>query len=188
VVDRGHALALAWNRALVYNLPVPGSPAVCERCMYRNIKILVADDDQNDAFLLKRAFVRAGINTPMNFVEDGEQAVSYLEGRAPFADRQAFPLPNLVLMDLKMPRMDGFEVLRWVRRQPVLRRLPVLVFSSSADHRDVDLAYELGASGYAVKPSKHDELQDLVVSVESFWLRRNLYPGLVSPANLWPPE
>ncbi len=146
--------------------------------MYRNIKILVADDDQNDAFLLKRAFLRAGINTPMNFVEDGEQAIWYLEGRAHFADRRAFPLPNFVFMDLKMPRLNGFDVLRWVRQQPGLRRLPVLVFSSSADHRDVDLAYDLGANAYAVKPSKHDELQELVLSVESYWLRRNLYPGL----------
>lgn len=146
--------------------------------MYRNIKILIADDDQNDAFLLKRAFLRAGINSPMNFVEDGEQAISYLEGRAPFADRRAFPLPNLVFVDLKMPRLDGFEVLRWVRGQPSLRRLPVLVFSSSADFRDVDRAYDLGANAYAVKPSKHDELQSLVLAVESYWLRRNLYPNI----------
>ncbi|MGH7971858.1 MAG: response regulator [Limisphaerales bacterium] len=145
--------------------------------MYRNIKILIADDDQNDAFLLKRAFLRAGINSPMNFVEDGEQAISYLEGRAPFADRREFPLPNLVFVDLKMPRMDGFDVLRWVRRQPGLKRLPVLVLSSSADFRDVDKAYDLGANAYAVKPSKHDELQALIMAVESYWLRKNLYPG-----------
>ena len=155
--------------------------------MYRHFKILVAEDNPHDAFFLKRAFLRAGINAPMHFVDDGEQAVNYLDGNSPFADRQSFPLPNLMLLDIKMPRLDGFGVLRWVRRQPRLCRLPVMVFTSSGEPRDVDLAHELGANAYTVKPSAPDQLLDVVLSVERYWLRHHRYPSLTSDTQL-PPD
>jgi CheY-like chemotaxis protein len=154
--------------------------------MYRHFKILVAEDNPHDAFFLKRAFLRAGINAPIQFVDDGEQALNYLGGATPFTNRESFPLPNLMLLDIKMPRLDGFGVLRWVRRQPRLRRLPVVVFTSSGEPRDVDLAHELGANAYTVKPSAPDQLLDVVLSVERYWLRHHRYPSLTSAIHLPP--
>ena len=154
--------------------------------MYRHFKILVADDNPHDAFFLKRAFLRAGINAPIQFVDDGEQAVNYLGGISPFSNRDSFPLPNLMFLDLKMPRLDGFGVLRWVRQQPRLCRLPVMVFTSSGEPRDVDLAHELGANAYTVKPAAPDQLLDVVLSVERYWLRHHRYPSLTAETQLPP--
>jgi len=155
--------------------------------MYRHFKILVAEDNPHDAFFLKRAFLRAGIDAPIQFVDDGEQAVSYLGGKTPYTNRDHFPLPHLMLLDIKMPRLDGFGVLRWVRQQPRLRRLPVMVFTSSGEPRDVDLAHELGANAYTVKPSAPDQLLDVVLSVERYWLRHHRYPSLTADTQLPPP-
>ena len=154
--------------------------------MYRHFKILVAEDNPHDAFFLKRAFLRAGINAPIQFVDDGEQAVSYLGGNNPYGNRQNFPLPNLMVLDIKMPRLDGFGVLRWVRQQPKLRRLPIMVFTSSGEPRDVDLAHELGANAYTVKPSAPEQLLDVILSVERYWLRHHRYPSLTSETQLPP--
>jgi CheY-like chemotaxis protein len=146
--------------------------------MYRHIRILVAEDNPNDALFLKRAFLRAGINSPMQFVSDGEEAINYLGGSAPFKDRESFPLPNVLILDLKMPRLNGFDVLKWVRQQPGLRRLPVIVFTSSSDPGDVDLAHELGANAYAIKPAGADDLSTTVQAIEKYWLQHNCFPSL----------
>jgi CheY-like chemotaxis protein len=146
--------------------------------MYRHIRILVAEDNPHDAFFLERAFVRAGINTPLQFVENGEDAIKYLSAAVPFSDRQQFPLPSIMILDLQMPRMDGFEVLQWVRQQPGLRRLPVMVFTSSAEPKDVDQAHELGANGYLIKPTGAEDLFSAVQAFEKFWLQRNCFPSL----------
>src|ERR1041385_4413645 len=102
--------------------------------------ILVAEDNPEDAFLLKRAFLQAGINVRLDFVQDGEEVIHYLKGENGFSDRTAFPFPTLLLLDLKMPRLDGFDVLRWLQGQGGLRRLPVTVLSSSDQPKDVNQA------------------------------------------------
>src|SRR5947208_11973317 len=114
--------------------------------------ILVAEDDADDAFFLQRAFKKLGIPTSLKFVHDGQEAIDYLHGDAQFADRLRYPLPDLLLLDLKMPRLTGFEVLGWVRKQHNLRRLPVVIFSSSGELTDINRAYDLGANSYLIKP------------------------------------
>src|SRR5437667_1443652 len=100
--------------------------------------LLVAEDNAHDIFLLKRAFIKAGVDVPMHIVNDGQEAVDYLLGAGRFADRKEYPLPTLLVIDLKMPRLTGFDVIRWVREHDGLRRLPILVLSSSGLGKDVN--------------------------------------------------
>ncbi len=144
--------------------------------MCPDMRLLVVDDDENDRFLLKHGFLRAGINVSIEMVNGGEAAVQYLSGAGAFNDRAKFPLPNLVLLDVKMPILDGFEVLRWIRAQPGLRRIPVVFLSSSALNRDVDLAHELGANGYSMKPGDRVGMENLVRGIEAYWFRCQRYP------------
>ncbi len=140
------------------------------------LNILVAEDDPQDAFFLRRAFVRADVRVPLAFVGDGQETVDYLTGVGPFSDRGRHPMPTLLLLDLKMPRMDGFEVLGWLQKRQGLKRLVVLVFSTSGEQRDVDRAYDLGANCFIMKPTNLKELQTVVLEVQSFWQGRNLFP------------
>src|SRR5690348_7235194 len=114
--------------------------------------ILLAEDDPNDVMLLQRAFQKAGLRDRLKIVRDGEQAIDYLAGRGEYADREQFPQPFMLLLDLKMPGTDGFEVLQWVRAESSLKRLLVVVLTSSNLQADVDRAYDLGANSYLVKP------------------------------------
>ena len=140
--------------------------------------ILLAEDDPNDVLLIQRAFQRNHVANPVQVVRDGEEALAYLSGQAPFADRELHPLPVLMLMDLKMPRKSGLEVLEWVRQQPVLKRLPIIVLTSSNQSPDVNRAYELGANSYLVKPAGFDSLLDLVKNLDMYWLILNEKPEL----------
>src|SRR5919205_937131 len=108
--------------------------------------VLLVEDDPNDVTLTQRAFARAGFANPLQIVNDGEQAIAYLAGDARYADRQRYPLPILVLLDLKLPRKSGFDVLGWLRGVPDVRRLPVVVLTSSAQSPDIDRAYDAGAN------------------------------------------
>jgi CheY-like chemotaxis protein len=139
--------------------------------------VLVADDDENDIRLLTRAFLRTGINVPMKWVRDGEEAIQYLQGDKPFADREAFPLPILLLLDLKMPRTNGFEVLEWVRKQAGLRRLLVVVMTSSDEPQDVDRAYDLGANSFLKKPDDFNDLTRMSQKLHDYWMETNLCPN-----------
>ena len=132
--------------------------------------ILVAEDDLTDAYFFQRAFNRAGIPVALHFVRDGQEVIDYLQGTGPFADRTAYPLPQLVLLDLNMPRLNGFDVLEWVREQPGFRNLQVVIFSSSDEAKDINRAYGLGANWYLVKPHSMDELTALVGRFKKFWL------------------
>ena len=107
--------------------------------------ILLADDSDDDVFLIRRTLQTANIINPLRVVHDGEQALAYLKGEPPYHDREAYPLPELLLLDLKMPRVDGFQVLAWLRQQPEWRKLPVAVLTSSTDVRDANAAFALGA-------------------------------------------
>jgi CheY-like chemotaxis protein len=132
--------------------------------------ILVAEDDLTDAYFFQRAFKRAGLPVVLHLVRDGQEVIDYLQGTGPFADRAAHPLPQLLLLDLKMPRLDGFDVLEWVRQQPDLSSVQVVIFSSSDEAKDINKAYGLGANWYLVKPHSMEELTALVGRFKKFWL------------------
>lgn len=133
--------------------------------------ILHAEDDPNDILLVQRAFRKSGIPVVIKNATDGEMATQYLSGEAAFSNREQFPLPSLMLLDLKLPRKNGFEVLDWLRRQSgPLKRLPVVVLSSSNQPADVNRAYETGANAYMVKPAGFDALLEAVKVLSSYWL------------------
>ena len=133
--------------------------------------ILWAEDDDNDVFFFQRALDKAGLKHQLVRVVDGAKVVDYLSGKPPFTDRNQYPVPHLVLLDLKMPRMGGFDVLTWLRAQPELRSMPAIVLSSSNQESDHRRALELGASDYMVKPSQGEALMDLVRTLDEKWLR-----------------
>src|SRR5438093_11629714 len=139
-------------------------------------RFLIAEDDAMDAFLLERAFAAAGVSASLRFVRDGQEAIDYLGGVAAFADRQVNPLPDLLLLDLKMPRMNGFDVLAWLRQQPGLKRLLVTVLTSSDQPEDINRAYDLGANSYLLKPHGSQDLAELVLRVQKYWLETNQCP------------
>ena len=144
--------------------------------MLHNEIILLVEDDANDALLIQRAFQKAGLRNNLKLVRDGDQAVEYLSGQGNYENRDKFPLPFLVLLDLKMPGLDGFEVLDWIRRDPNLKRLLVVVLTSSNLQTDVDRAYELGANSYLVKPVEFDEMVHLIQRFEVYWSEINRIP------------
>jgi CheY-like chemotaxis protein len=140
--------------------------------------ILLVEDDANDAFFLRYAFESAGITNLLNVVSDGQQAMDYLAGTGPYADRAKWPFPLLVLLDLKLPEMPGLEVLRWIREQPALRKLVVIILSSSRESRDIEKAYLLGASSFLVKPLTLEARLTMVRCIKSYWLELNIFPDL----------
>jgi CheY-like chemotaxis protein len=140
--------------------------------------ILLVEDSDDDAFFITRSLKSFGMLVPFSHVEDGQKAIDYLSGKGAYADRVRFPLPSLVLLDIKLPFMSGFEVLRWMREQPALPRIPVVMFTSSCQERDIEKAYGLGANAYLVKPNHGDDYQDLAGLIKRFWLDVNLPPPL----------
>ncbi len=144
--------------------------------MIRTKKVLVAEDQPMDICLLQRAFAQARMPITVYYVEDGQEAIDYLSGEKEYGDRDLHPLPDFLLLDIKMPRLDGFQVLRWLRNQPGLKRLPVAMFSSSDLANDVNRAYELGANSFLVKPQDPDRMSDLVRRLEDYWLELNAGP------------
>jgi CheY-like chemotaxis protein len=139
--------------------------------------VLIAEDRQEDIDILKLAFKRAHVDVKLRFVSDGEEAIRYFKGEGPFANRAEYPLPRLLLLDIKMPIKNGFEVLEWLRQQPGLRRLQVIIFSSSELPEDIDRACDLGANSYLVKPYKFDDLQLVARALDSYWLKLNRFPN-----------
>ena len=144
--------------------------------MAESLRILVAEDLPDNVQLLKLAFSKAGGDVPLNFVRDGAQAIDYLKGEAAFSNRNKYPLPTMLLLDLRMPRLDGFEVLKWLRLQPGLRRLVVVVFSSSDEANDINRAYDLGANSYIVKPASFTKLEETLRNLEEYWFKLNACP------------
>jgi CheY-like chemotaxis protein len=139
--------------------------------------ILLAEDREDDIILVQRAFEKSGIRNPLFVVRDGQEAIDYLSGIFPFSDRDRFPIPALLLLDLKMPRMDGFDVLRWLKTQPNLAPLRVVVLTSSEDIRDVSKAYQLGANSFLVKPLDFHNTRAMVETITDYWLRMNMASG-----------
>src|SRR5436190_591064 len=132
--------------------------------------ILLAEDREDDVLLVRRAFAKAGIINPLHVVRDGEETISYLAGDGKYSNRAEFPLPHLLLLDLKMPAVVGFEVLRWVRQQPGLSSLRILVLTSSEDLHDVNRAYGLGANSFLVKQMDFENAVELSRTLHRYWL------------------
>jgi CheY-like chemotaxis protein len=135
-----------------------------------NNVILVAEDDPHDAFLLQRAFVKARVLQSLRFVTDGQQAIDYLRGTPPFHDRARSPFPILFVLDLKLPRLSGLDVLTWLSRQPELHRLRTVVLSASQDPDQIERAYAYGADYCMRKPSGKEQLVDAVRHLKRHWL------------------
>ena len=128
--------------------------------------ILLVDDNVDDIFLTKRAFERAGVKHEVQSLTSGAEALAYLSGNPPYENRVRHPLPDLMLLDIKMPATDGFDVLRWVRGQPQLARLRIVMLTSSDDLRDVNKAHMMGANCFLVKPLDFWNAADLSRSIE----------------------
>ena len=143
--------------------------------------ILIVDDGEDDVFLIQRSLDRAGVFNPIQVVRNGDDAIAYLQGAGKFAKRNEYPLPSLVLLDLKMPRTDGFAVLRWIRHQPALKALRVIVLTYSEDIRDVNQAYECGANSFLVKPMDFENSVEIGKFIKDYWLGRSRTPAISRP-------
>jgi CheY-like chemotaxis protein len=141
--------------------------------------ILIVEDNPDDVLLIERAFQQCGIINTLRFVHNGEEAMAYLKGEGNFGDRTRNPLPVLILLDLKMPRMNGFEFLTWLRNEPELKKLIVVVLTSSRESSDINRAYELGANSYLVKPVQFEELMRMVKELHLYWLIINEHPQIL---------
>jgi CheY-like chemotaxis protein len=148
--------------------------------MTDGICILLAEDDENDVLFMERAMKKAGVPHPLRVVCDGQEAIEYLAGEGKYADRAANPLPRLMILDLKMPRKTGMDVLRWLKEKPVLECLPKVILSSSANRRDVERGYRLGANAFLIKPSTVEERVELVKIIHHFWLQLNQPPLIIT--------
>ncbi|WP_341528720.1 response regulator [Nostoc sp. UHCC 0302] len=138
--------------------------------------ILLAEDDSNQVLLIRRALRKANLTQSLHVVSDGETAISYLCGEGDYANRESYPLPTLILLDLKMPRKSGFEVLAWLKQQPELRRLPVVVLTSSQETADIHKAYDLGVNSYLVKPVSFTDLTAMIKLLDAYWINLNQRP------------
>jgi CheY-like chemotaxis protein len=150
--------------------------------MAANRSVLLVEDEDDDIFFVQKAFEKAGINNRLHVALDGQQAIDYLSGKGQYSDRSTFPLPALVILDLKLPKVWGMDVLKWIRANPALRSLPVVVFTGSDDALDAQRAYRLGANSYFQKPPNLENLYDLVPNLCEFWLKWNRLPPLPAAA------
>ena len=132
--------------------------------------IMVVDDRDDDLVLIRRAFERAHVLNPIVGISSGDEAILYLKGDGKYANRREFPLPELVLLDLKMPKTDGFEVLEWIRSQRGLSSIRVVVLTSSDQIKDVNRAYELGANSFITKPITPQQFTELANALSGYWL------------------
>jgi CheY-like chemotaxis protein len=137
--------------------------------MNENYTILLIEDDPNDVLFLKRALKKNEIHNPVCALPDGDEAIDYLSGNGKYADRIAHPFPKVIILDLKMPRKSGLEVLEWLGEHPQYRVIPTIVLTSSKLNEDVVRAYGLGANSYMVKPSNFDDLRVMMKTAHQYW-------------------
>lgn len=135
-----------------------------------SVHILVADDDPDDCMLTCEAFRECHLTNEVRFVHNGEQLLDYLNGRPPFTDRQRYPLPGLILLDLNMPLKDGREALAEIKTDPRLRRIPVIILTTSADEQDILRSYDQGVNAYISKPASFSGLLEVVRAISRHWL------------------
>lgn len=143
------------------------------------ITILMADDDEEDRMLASDALEEAKLMNPLGFVEDGEELMQYLRGDGEYADREKYPLPGLILLDLNMPRKDGREALREIKENPDLRTIPVVVMTTSRAEEDIVKSYHLGVSGYITKPVSFEGLVNIMKALSLYWFEIVKLPGNV---------
>ena len=143
--------------------------------MTSNRAILLVEDNEDDVHIMKRALKEAQIRNPLFVVEDGQQAVDYLAGHGQFSDRSNWPMPALLFLDLKLPLKSGHDVLNWIRQQPGLKTLVVVVLTSSDQPEDIQKSYSLGANSYLVKPPTSAQLVDMAKSFKWYWLEYNRF-------------
>jgi CheY-like chemotaxis protein len=136
--------------------------------------ILLVEDNPDDVFFMERAFKAADIKNPLRVVTDGQEAIDYLAGAGKFADREAFPVPCLMLLDLKLPRKTGHEVLKWRRQREDLASLIVIALTTSREPNDITEAYRLAVNAYLVKPTSPAELADIMAKIRDFWIGLNV--------------
>jgi CheY-like chemotaxis protein len=140
--------------------------------------ILLADDSGDDAEFVQTALKTAGVGNSVVVVNDGQQAINYLRGEGDYSDRKRFPAPDVLLLDLAMPGVDGFEVLEWIRSQPSLKEMLVIVLSGLHGLREINRAYSLGANSFLIKPANPVEIANLVASFPEYWS-----PAVPEPPN-----
>jgi len=145
--------------------------------------ILLVEDRDDDVYLVRRALSQAGVRNPFFVVPNGEEALAYIDGLGKYSNRDEFPLPDIMLLDLKMPRMDGYEVLRVVRSRAEFKALRIIVLTSSEDLQDVNKAYELGANSFLVKPLEFENYAAMMRTLCSFWLHYSRDPIVARPAD-----
>ena len=131
--------------------------------------ILLVEDEDNDAMLVKMAFAKNNLANPIRRVQDGLEAIEYLNGTGIYADRTKYPFPEFLILDLKMPRMNGLELLTWIHEHPEVRVIPTIVMSSSRQDPDIEKAYNLGANTYMIKPCSFEELAMMVKATHEYW-------------------
>ena len=148
--------------------------------MSKPATILLVDDSRMDIELTLDAFNQAHLSNRIEVASSGQQALDYLFGETQYADRTQHPLPDLVLLDLKMPGIDGFEVLQRVKQTPMLKRIPIVVLTSSKEEGDRALSYDIGANSYLVKPVDFTGFIDVVRQIEDYWLTLNVCAPLIS--------
>jgi CheY-like chemotaxis protein len=144
--------------------------------------ILLVEDDPSDTTLLCRAFERARVLNPIKHMDNGDDALLYLEGRQQFTDRSLNPLPILILLDLKLPGMTGFQLLQWMRTRPEISRIPMVVLTSDNSPETINAAYDLGANSYLVKSGDPAQIQRIVGALNDYWIKLNEAPKLVTTA------
>ena len=144
--------------------------------MEKPAHILLVEDNRLDIELTLDAFKEARLKNTLQTAQNGEDALDYLFGRGKYRDREAHPLPHLVLLDLKLPGIDGFEVLRQIKSAPILKRLPVVILTTSKEEGDRALSYDRGANSYLVKPVSFDGFLHVVREIEDYWLMLNVAP------------
>jgi len=155
-----------------------------KRDMLTPLRILVAENNPDDAFFLRSAFEQAESEASVNFVRDGQELVDYLRGEPPFGNRILYPFPGMVLLDLALPRVDGFGFLAWLRKEPLLKDLVVVILTGSEHPADFERACGLGAVEYLLKPQSPQQLVSIVRRLEQLWRELNAQPTAREPAIL----
>ena len=143
----------------------------------RPVVILIAEDDADDRLLCEQALEESRVLNELHFVEDGEQLMQYLRHEGPYADPESAPRPGLILLDLNMPKLDGREALQQIKADPALRRIPVVVMTTSKAEEDVLRSYDLGANSYVTKPVTFERLVELMRAMGDFWIEFVEIPG-----------
>jgi len=143
--------------------------------------VLLVEDNEDDVALVRRAFDKGKVVNPLQVVRSGEEVLEYLVGTGRYSNRLEYPVPELILLDLKLPGIDGFQVLRWIRQQPGLKALRVVVLTSSTRITDATLAYQAGANSFLVKPVDFDEFVNITNAIQGYWLWTSKSPEVDRP-------